>query len=139
MSKTLHRRQVIAGATALLATSLIGLPVAQAETVESGRFTRQDYSIKGSWKIVKEGGNHYIELSSDFSTRNGPDIKLFLSPTKVSSLTGSNATNRSIRISTVKASGAQRFKLPSGTKLSKFKSVVIHCEKFSKLWGAGKL
>lgn len=139
MSETLHRRQVLFGTAALFATSLSGMPAAFAQTVGSGRFTRQDYSINGSWKIVKDGNSHYVELSSDFSTRNGPDIKLFLSPTSVNALNGSNATSGSVRISRVKAKGAQRFKLPSGTNPSRFKSVVIHCEKFSKLWGAGAL
>jgi len=35
--------------------------------------------------------------------------------------------------------GAQRYELPADVELTKYKSLLLHCEKYSKLWGAGEL
>lgn len=137
MSALHSGRAFLAGLMALFIIGAIPGGAALAQTVESGSFSRQDYSIAGNWKIVKQGGSYYVELSSNFKTQPGPDLKLFLSRKAPKSLTGSGVTKNGLRVSPIRASGKQKYKLPAGVNPKDFKSVVIHCEKFSKLWGAG--
>lgn len=108
--------------------------------IAAGAFTNQEYKITGTWRIYTEAGKTYLALSDDFRTRRGPDLKVFLSPLTASEVTGRNATNGSVLVAPLDSNrGAQTFEIPEGTDLTAFQSVVIHCERFSKLWGAGPL
>ena len=113
---------------------------AHAETVlKSGSWTKKSYSVAGSWKIVKDGTTTKLVLTG-MKTKSGPDLKLFLSPTVVGSLNGKTATKGAHKIAALKSSkGGSEYVIPSSVDLSKYKSLALHCEKFSKLWGAAAL
>ena len=69
-----------------------------------------------------------------------PDLKLFLTKSKASSLTGKNATKNAVRIAKLTSNkGAQRYKLPNNINPADFTTLLIHCEKYSKLWATGNL
>ncbi|MBX2851000.1 MAG: DM13 domain-containing protein [Phycisphaeraceae bacterium] len=109
-------------------------------TVHSGTWSKKTYSASGTWKIVKNGDDHFVVLDSKFKTKSAPDLKLFLTKSKASSLTGKNATKNAVRIAKLKSNkGAQRYKLPKGTSPADYKTLIIHCEKYSKLWVTGTL
>lgn len=108
--------------------------------VLAGDFSRQEYKFSGSWTIEKAGDDLVLKLSDDFKTRSGPDLKIFLSPTDIGSITGKTATKGSVLVSRLESNkGEQSYRIPAGTDLSQFKSIVVHCEKFSKLWGGDSL
>lgn len=114
--------------------------VAMADQVQTGSFTSSKYKIKGSWKILKENGQTILRFSDDFKTKNGPDLKLFLSLNAVEDLTGKTARNQAVRLSVLRSNrGTQDYVIPADVDLSKFKSVVIQCEAFSVLWGGANL
>jgi len=97
-------------------------------------------SVQGDWKIIKADGKHYIELADNFKAKSGPDVKLFLSPTKASSVTGNNATKGSIFIKLINDfDGKARIELPANIDISQYQSLVFHCEEYSKLWGVSAL
>lgn len=109
-------------------------------TVHQGSWSKKSHSTSGTWKIVKNGDDHFVVLDSRFKTRSAPDLKLFLSRDTSSKLTGRNATDNATRIAKLTSnSGAQRYKLPAGLDPSDFKTLIIHCERYSKLWSAGTL
>lgn len=109
-------------------------------TVHSGTWSKQTYSASGTWKIVKNGDDHFVILDSKFKTKSAPDLKLFLSKSTAANLTSKNATKGAVRIAKLTSnSGAQRYKLPAGTKPADYKTLIIHCEKYSKLWVTGTL
>ena len=117
-----------------------GFAIAPASATVEGTFTNQNISITGDWKIVEEDGKKYIELSENFRTRSGPDLKIFLSPKAAEDVTGRNATQGSVLVAQLDSNrGGQRYEIPEGVNLANFGSVVIHCERFSKLWGAGDI
>ena len=122
--------------TILIATAaltLVSLSSFAQDT--SGTWTKKSFAIKGSWKIE----NQEISLSN-FSTKAAPDLKVFLSPLSASDLNNKNATTGAILVSKLQSvKGNQRYALPEGTDLSKYKSILIHCQKYSKLWGAASL
>lgn len=96
---------LVLGATILGASALPTLPAASAvaqdaETVlHSGEWSKASFKSSGTWQIVERDGSRFVELSSDFKTRNAPDLKIFLSSQPSDSLTGKNATDSAILIS----------------------------------------
>jgi hypothetical protein len=130
------RTRVSAAAAAL---ALFAAAPAAAEPLKSGAFGKQEQRISGTWSIEQAADGAYLVLSSDFTTRSAPDLKLFLNPLPPAQVTAQNAT-QGVLIGPLKsAKGASRYKLPAGLDLGRYKSVVLHCEQYTKLWGAGEI
>jgi len=112
-----------------------------AETVlHSGEWSKASFKSSGTWQIVERDGSRFVELSSDFKTRNAPDLKIFLSSQPSDSLTGKNATDSAILISELESNrGGQSYELPADLDLADFSSIMIHCEQYSKLWSVSDL
>lgn len=103
---------------------------------KSYRFTKKHYSINGEAKIVETASGAEIFFSENFETRSGPDLKVYLSKLPLSELNDSIVDQSSLKIGVLKSKGgAQSYSLPQDISLKDYKSVVIHCEAFSKLWG----
>lgn len=114
--------------------------VAMVQAPQSGGFEKSAFNIKGGWEIVKENGQTIFRVSDDFRTKNGPDLKLFLSPKTVDSATGATATQDAVRLGVLKSNkGSQDYIIPANIDLSQFNSILIHCEAFSKLWGGANI
>ena len=115
-------------------------PVATAAAAQSQSFFKKKYKIKGSWSLVQRDGKTFVKFSDDFKTKNGPDLKIFLSPKSAEAVTGKNAVEGSINLGELKSKkGAQEYEIPAGTDLSQFSTVLIHCEAYAILWGGGAL
>ena len=81
-----------------------------------------------------------VVFEDDFAAKKGPDVKLFLSPTPADQVTGENATDGSLFVVQLdEFKGGQRFALPPNTDIREFRSLVLHCEAYSKLWGTSEL
>jgi len=108
--------------------------------IENQTFFKKKYRIKGSWSLVNRDDKSFIVFSDDFKTKNGPDLKIFLSPTSADDVKGKNAIDGSLNIGVLKSNkGAQEYEIPAGTDLSQFSTVLVHCEAYSILWGGGSL
>lgn len=113
---------------------------ASAQALPSGDFVKKKKSIKGDWTVVQENGQTIIRFSDDFKTKNGPDLKIFLSPQSIDSVSGKTAVNGAVLLGVLKSTkGRQDYVVPNGVSLSNFSSVLIHCEAYSVLWGGGAL
>ncbi len=113
---------------------------AAGDVRKSGNWSRQELKISGEWSIVEEQGRLHVRLSDGFKTKSGPDLKIFLSHSDLDSLTGKNATSHAVLIAPLSSNkGAQSFAIPAGVEPSEYKSIIIHCEKYSKLWGGASL
>ena len=109
---------------------------AQSETLQSGGWTKKKYSIKGSWEMVKRDGKTFLVFGEDFKTKNGPDLKIFLSKKTIKEVNGKSVVGSSVKISELKSSkGAQEYEIPENINLDDYASVLIHCEAYSVLWG----
>ena len=119
--------------------------IAQNDVEREGSFTAAftswgSDSISGDWKVIQANGKTYIELADNFKAKQGPDVKVFLSPLAASNVTGDNATDGSVFVTQISVfKGKSRIELPAGTQLSDYQSLVVHCEEFSKLWGTSPL
>jgi len=134
---------IAATAIMSLGSTTFSLPASAETSISapvSGEFIRKQKSIKGSWEIVQRGDQSIIVFGDDFRAKNGPDLKVFLSPKSVADVTGKTATNGAVLISTLSSTkGQQEYVIPAGVKLSDFESVLVHCEAYSVVWGGGDL
>ncbi|WP_051279732.1 DM13 domain-containing protein [Hellea balneolensis] len=109
---------------------------ASAESQAPATFVKKRYNIKGTWNVSEEDGQKIIRFSDDFKTKGGPDLKIYLSSSTISELDSGNVESTSQKLGILKSNrGAQSYIIPEDINLSEFKSVVIHCEAFSVLWG----
>ncbi len=131
----------MATAVLLLLAVVSGSPlVADSNQLAHGTWSKKTQSASGTWKIVEDDGYLKLVASSEFKTKKAPDLKIFLSPLKADQAGNENATTKSLlvgRLPTVK--GGFEIELPVGTDLEEYESVLIHCDKYSKLWSAANL
>lgn len=115
-------------------------PAAAAVTVEDQAFFKKKYRIKGTWSLINRDGKSFVVFSEDFKTKNGPDLKIFLSPKSAEDVTGKNAVDGALNLGPLQSNkGAQEYEIPEGTDLSQFSTVLVHCEAYAILWGGGAL
>ena len=111
-----------------------------AQPLAEGDWTKKTASISGNWSIVEERGSHFLILSDDFKTKKAPDLKLFLSSRDLSAIDGSNATSQAVFIAKLKnVRGGQRYSIPGDIDLDKHSTLLLHCEKYSKVWGGATI
>ena len=124
-----------------LATAAAQMSDKADETVlHKGVWRKKFARSAGEWSIVERGGKRFVVLSDDFKTRGAPDLKIFLSPTSAADATGDNATSGSLLVAELAARrGGQTYELPAGADLGAYRSILIHCEAYSKLWSAADL
>jgi hypothetical protein len=97
-------------------------------------------SVVGSWEMVKEEQQYFIVLGDDFAAKDGPDVKVFLSPKSANEITGSNAAEGSALITEItRFKGQYRIAIPKDVNPDDFQSLVFHCEAYNKLWGTSPL
>ena len=141
-SRAVARAIRFAGGIGLVLMFLLA-PAASAETVETlfeGSWTKGGYAIAGGWKIVAEDGRRYVVLDEDFETRRAPDLKLFLSKRPLDELGDRTATRGAVLIAPLeRVSGGQRYAIDPDVDLSRYRSLLIHCERYSKYWGGAEL
>lgn len=134
----LHLAALLAALSALVLALWAAPPASAQEILHRGAWVAKGFDIDGSWQIVREGGKTYLVLDDAFNTKSAPDLKIFLSPRAVAQLENRNATEGAVLVAKLKSNrGGQRYELRDDP--GRFKSVVIHCEKYSKLWGGADL
>ena len=145
MTSFIKSTLIAIAATGTFMSPLVSTAYAQpaaAEQVQnqSGTFAKKKYKVNGSWTVIQRDGQTFIKLSDDFKTKKGPDLKVFLSPQTVDDVSGKTALNNAVNIGKLKSNkGGQEYLVPAGINLADFNSVLIHCEAYSVLWGAGDL
>lgn len=124
----------------LLVLGLILSSVALADESKPREWTKKSFDVQGSWTLIEEDGVRFLVLSEDFKTKNAPDLKLFLSKRTVTDANNRNATQNAVLIAELRNNkGGQRYRLPADLDVDAFSSLLLHCERYSKLWAAAPL
>lgn len=115
--------------------------LAQGRVVASGSdWTKKAKKVKGHWEIAEVGDRSVLRLGKDFDTKSGPDLKVLLSPTSIKAVSGKNAMAGARVIAPLKDDeGFQSYDLGKGVKLGDYRTLLIHCESYSKLWAGAEL
>ncbi|MEM9143018.1 MAG: DM13 domain-containing protein [Bacteroidota bacterium] len=108
---------------------------------EGNQWVEKTYTITGDWKLEEKDGDLYFVLADNFKTSSGPDLKLYLLKTDMDTVGDRDSVDRiGVFVAELDShKGGQSYKLPSGTKISDYKSLVIHCKKYSVVWGGVRL
>ena len=129
----------IAASPASFAQDAVAVEAVEA-SLPSGTFIKKKKKLKGGWEVVQRDGQTFIKFADDFSAAKGPDLKVFLSPLSVADATGKTAAEGALNIGELqKTKGAQEYLVPADVNIADYSSVLVHCEKFSVLWGGGDL
>ena len=125
----------------LLLIMLCCVPALYAQTLHSGTFSKKKEKIEGSFTIKNMDGKKVLILDDAFKTKKGPDLQVVLSPLLLDGTNGDNALSQgAISLGALKSNkGSQRYSLPDDLDLSVMRSLLIHCVKYSKLWGGASL
>ena len=140
---------ILVAVSAILTAGLHTIPVASSQSTTSSSsqieevsrpFVKKRYSIQGEWSIIETDGQTQIKFSENFMTKGGPDLKVYLSQTPIEDLDSQAASSNTVSIGVLKSkSGGQIYTVPDDIDLTKYQSVIIHCEAFSVLWGGFNL
>ncbi|MGH2829163.1 MAG: DM13 domain-containing protein, partial [Actinomycetota bacterium] len=108
-------------------------------TVARGSFRSLAHKTSGTATIVTlPDGVSYVRLE-DFETENGPDLFVYLSPSDGRGDDDAIARN-SINLGRLRGNiGDQNYRIPAGTDLSGYKSVLIWCKRFTTGFGVASL
>ncbi len=118
---------------------ILSLALTAIASAQSGTWTKKSHSIDGTWEITSRNNQKVLVLKG-LKTKSAPDLKLFFSKKTLPSLNGKNATNGATRIALLKSNkGNQEYIIPNNLNPADYKSLIIHCEKYSKLWGGSSL
>ncbi len=137
-------------ASAAVAAGIYASPIAISQafsnttvtqpTAANNLFVKKRYSIQGEWSVIRKDGQTQIKFSDSFKTKGGPDLKVYLSTTRIEDLDSQSASENTVSIGVLKAkSGGQIYTVPNDIDLEQYQSVIIHCEAFSVLWGGFNL
>jgi hypothetical protein len=107
--------------------------------VASGRFRSLEHPTTGSAHVLRlPNGSHVLRLE-DLDTSNGPDLRVYLSELG-SNLGWRDYGARYVELGKLKGNrGDQNYRIPAGTDLSKYKSLVIWCVRFKVGFGVAPL
>lgn len=129
--KTLIKK--IINITAIVTLISVSTPLQAADA--EGTWVTEKVKTSGSWTI----DDNQITLTK-LKTKGAPDLKIILSPHTEKELNSKNAMQGALIVALVKDSrGTFTFDLPQGINLNDYKSIGIHCEKYTKLFGKSAL
>lgn len=128
-------KNIVVVTLSLLAGLLAMSTQADADVYQGAPWVKKSKSVAGDWRVEYKEDGAYLVLADNFKTSNGPDLKLMLTMKSTAEVNGSNAAEGSLTISPLQSNkGMQSYKLPEG--FANYTTLLIHCERFSKLWSA---
>jgi hypothetical protein len=107
--------------------------------VASGRFRSLEHATTGRAVVLSRARGTAILRLEGLSTSNGPDVRVYLS--RVPAGRDAHAYGHGfLDVGALKGNrGNQNYAIPAGTNLSKFKSAVIWCRRFTVGFGVAPL
>ena len=114
----------------------------EAKTLETGTFHGKVHQTSGRATIYREQDGDLVLRLTNFKTSNGPDVHVILIAAKDADDDANFLKNDIQRVELGKLKGNegdQNYEIPSGTDLTKFKTVSIYCERFNANFGAAPL
>jgi hypothetical protein len=108
-------------------------PTASASTKEiaAGSFRSLEHHTTGTARLLHLGDGSVIVRLEDLDTSNGPDVRVYLS--SIPADRGLHDYGHGfVDLGGLKGNrGSQNYRVPAGTDLSKYRSVVIWCRRFT--------
>lgn len=98
--------------------------------VRQGMFRSLDHEGSGTAKLLQTG-DAYVVRFEELNVSNGPDLYVYLSPAPSDSKEEAFVAGH-LELGKLKGNqGNQNYEVPAGVDVSKYKSVVVWCKRFS--------
>lgn len=94
----------------------------------SGVFAANSHPTSGTAKVIQDGSGKKHLVLENFKTDNGPDLRVWISPTITASPYAEIGLLKAVN-------GSFSYELPSSASYSTHNRVLIWCEDFSVLFG----
>jgi len=119
-------------------------PTAPAQSrLAAGRFGVVDGIHKGEGTatlVQLPDGQRVLRLEEDFRVTNGPDLYVYSSGAAAPRTSGEVHGSGAFEVAQLKGNvGGQNYALPDHLDLSKFRSVVIYCRRFTTVFSTAEL
>jgi len=108
-------------------------------TVATGSFIDRTHTASGTASVLTDGTEQRFLRFTDFTTENGPDVNVYLSTTAAG---GDEDTfdDDFVDLGDLRGNvGDQNYEIPSGVDLTRYRTVVLWCVRFSVAFGAADL
>jgi hypothetical protein len=114
-------------------------PPGAPRTVAAGRFRTLGHETSGRAAVLElDGGERFLRLEA-LRTSNGPDLFVYLSTTAADG-PRDRFDDEFLSLGRLKANqGNQNYAIDAGTRLERYRSVVIWCRRFTYAFGAAEL
>lgn len=99
-------------------------------------------TFEGSWKIIKTDNGHQLVLGDNFEAKKAPDLKIFLSKADLDDIGNKNALKIGEPVLVAKLTsykGKATYNIPASIDIAQYKTIMVHCEEYSKFWGGSPL
>ena len=114
-------------------------PTAAAPAPLAGSFRSRSHPTRGTATILTGGGGERVLRLEDFATDNGPDVNVYLS-TAPPDAAAAAFTDDFVDLGDLKGNiGDQNYAIPPTVDLSKYRTVVVWCIRFSVAFGTAGL
>ncbi|MGG7570203.1 DM13 domain-containing protein [Streptomyces sirii] len=110
-----------------------------AKDLAKGSFVTHEHDTSGTARTVRLADGGKVLRLENLMTSEGPDVRVYLSPRDTDAVK-TGLGDGAVQLGKLKGNlGDQNYAVPAGTDLSRFRSAVIWCERFSVSFGAADL
>lgn len=104
-----------------------------------GMFVPLDHATSGTVRVLQTGDDARVVRLEGFETDNGPDLYVYLTTNRAGGAEG-GFDDEFINLGRLKGNqGDQNYDIPTDADLSRFRTVVIWCNRFNSPFGAADL
>ncbi|HEV7679483.1 MAG TPA: DM13 domain-containing protein [Candidatus Dormibacteraeota bacterium] len=108
------------------------------QTLARGEFRSLEHHTTGVALVIRLADGSAVVRIENLDTSNGPDVHVTLSPTP--STAGDRDYGDYVDLGSLKGNrGNQNYSVPAGTDLSRYRSVVIWCKRFTVGFGVAPI
>jgi hypothetical protein len=119
------------------APSTSSLPA--ASVTHRGAFVDRSHPSSGTAIVITDGTQTFLRFE-DFETDNGPDLYVYLSAGVTATTDAGALDDDFVDLGRLKGNiGAQNYEIPAGTDLTRYRTVVVWCRRFTTAFGAADL
>lgn len=105
----------------------------------SGSFVSRAHTTTGTVRVLSDGNASVLRLEG-LRTDNGPDVHVYLVAGADAKADEDRFDDDFVTLGKIKGNiGDQNYEIPAGTDLSRYRTVVLWCKRFSVAFGAADL
>ena len=126
------------------ATTPTGSPTATTTTVTAhqtaaGAFVSRAHTTTGQAIVVMDATRTFLRII-DLATENGPDVRVYLSAGVDAHAAEGKLDDDFVSLGNLKGNiGSQNYEVPAGVDLTRYRTVVLWCKRFSVAFGTADL